>query len=511
MDIVTEKNNRIAKNTIALYFRMGFTMIVGFFTTRVTLEVLGVEDYGLNNLLSSVVVMFGFINGSMGTAVQRFISIEIGKRNITQLERVFGTGLYLHLIVAFITFVLLQIFSFFLIREFNIPPERLFAAKVVFQISIISFVLGIVNVPYSALLRAREEFGKIALLDVFQAILRLLVLYLLYVITFDKIILLSILNFVISIIYIILTVIIASKYKETKFQIIKDKVLIKEMMAFVSMLIVTVFSMVLSKQGIILLINLFFSLAINAAYAIAFQMSNIIESFAMNFKQSIVPQIMQSYGEQDFERMNKLMFMGTKVTFVLMLIISVPIFFETDYILGIWLKEPPMYASMFTKLIIIDINISTFSYFIYQGVHASANIKKQQIYTSISYLLTVILIYIAFKLGANFYVAVYVQIFFSVVRNFIVLYIAKETINLNLKHFFNDIIKPNILLIFVVLLSNLVFLHLLESSFLRVIIISIGSLFLIMSLSYVLFLDEKEQSIVKKFISNLLLSINKKQ
>ena len=221
-------NKRIAKNTIALYIRMGITMLISFFTTRITLEILGVDDFGLNNVVASVVSMFGFINGSMGTAVQRFFSIEIGKNNHKFLERVFGTGLYLHTIVAGITFILTEIFAIFFLSKLNIPPDRIFAAHCVFQISILSLVLNIINVPFQALLKAHEEFSKIAVLDVLRAVLKLGVLFLLYRIQYDKLVALSLLNFAVTIIYISIIVAFARKYSEAKFKLLRDKVLVKK-------------------------------------------------------------------------------------------------------------------------------------------------------------------------------------------------------------------------------------------------------------------------------------------
>ena len=169
MGNLNKANNKIAKNTIALYIRMAITMFISFFTTRITLEVLGVEDYGLNNLVSSVVALFSFLNGSMGTAVQRFYSIEIGKGEEERLGRVFGSGLSLHMLVAAITVVLMEVFAIFFLYKLNIPQDRIFAAQVVFQISIISMALNILSVPYTALLRTREEFSKIAIADVMQS------------------------------------------------------------------------------------------------------------------------------------------------------------------------------------------------------------------------------------------------------------------------------------------------------------------------------------------------------
>lgn len=495
------ENRRIAKNTFALYTRMGVTMVISFFTTRITLQVLGVEDYGLNNLVSSVVSMFGFINASMGTAVQRFFSIEIGKNRIDSLSKIFGSGFYLHVIVAIITFIIAEIFAVFFLSKFNIPSERLFAAHVVFQISAFSLVVNILNVPFLALLRAREEFSKVAILDVVQALMRLGVLFLLYRIDYDKIIALSGLNFGVSLFYVFGIVLLAKRFKEARFRIIRNREQVNQMVRFISMLLLTVLASVLNKQGIVILVNLFFGLAINAAYAIAFQVSQIMETFTMNFKMSVVPQLMSAYGSNEMDRMNKLMFLGTKVTFLLMMIVSIPIIYESNYILNIWLEEPPRYASKFTILILISTNIDTFSYFVYQAVHASGNIKMQQILTSASYLISVFTIYFVFNYSGNFYYAVYIPIVFSIVRNWIIVHCAKATIALDVKYYLNQVIGRSFLLVIFLGIPSTVLIYLLEESFLRFLTIFVANAISILIGGYFLLFDSLERKSIVNFVS----------
>lgn len=479
---------------------MGITMLISFFSVRITLEVLGVKDYGLNNVLASVVVLFGFINGSMGTAVQRFFSIEIGKKNEEALSKVFSTGLYLHIIVALITLIIAELFSFFFLSKLNIPQERLYAANVVFQISILSMILNILNVPFAALLRAREDFTKMSFLDIVRSLLQLGVLYLLYNIGYDKLIVFSILNFIVSVIYVASITLLANKYKEASFSIVRDKLLMRNMLSFISMLLITVFFSILSKQGIVILLNIFFGLTINAAYAIAFQVSTVMETFSMNFKQSVIPQLMTAYGANDRARMNKLMFMGTKVTFLLMTFISIPIIFESEFVLGLWLKEPPDHAASLTSLILISLNINTFSYFVYQAVHASGNIHKQQILTSISYILSIVVVYLAFEYGATFFYAAYIPIFFAIVNNAVILHSAKKAIDFDINYFFIQVVMRSIFLIFILCLLSLGIIYTLELSILRLLINLFLSALVVFLGGYVILFDESEKKIIKNLL-----------
>lgn len=505
----SEQNKRIAKNTIALYIRMGITMIISFFATRVTLEVLGVEDYGLNNVVASIVALFGFINGSMGTAVQRFFSIEIGKRNEENLSKVFGTAVYLHIIVAIITLLISEVFALLFLQKLNIPVDRMFAAKIVFQISIASMLVSIINVPYSAVLRSREEFSKIAVLDILQAFFRLGILYLLYIVDIDKLILLSMLNFCISLFYFFGTRFIASKYKEVKFHILRDKEYTKKMVGFMGMLIMTVLASVANKQGVVILVNLFFGLTINAAYAIAFQVSTIIETFAANFKQSIVPQIMESYGAGDHSRMHSLINTGTKVTFLLMMFISIPAIFEADFLLKLWLQNPPAFSSTFTILVIISVNIDAYYYFIYQAVHASGRIKAQQTLTSISYFISIIVLYISFYLGGDFYYAAYIPIVFSIVRNLIVVNSAIKTIKFNVSRYFIKIVFPSLLIVAIVSIVSYFITQNMDSSIIRLLIIGFANTLMLLSLGLYMFFDSSERNRIYGVVINKSRSLSK--
>lgn len=495
-------SKKIATNTIALYIRLGITMLIAFFTTRITLEQLGVEDYGLNNLVGSIVSMFTFINGSMGTAVQRFYSIEIGKNNQERLGRVFGVGLYLHIIVAVITLLLAEIFAIFFLHKLNIPADRLFAAQVVFQISIFSLALNIINVPYAALLRAREMFSKTAVVDIIQALLRLVVLYLLVHINYDKLITYSFLNLGITIYYVATITILARKYSETHNRPVRDKELIKQMLTFISMLLVTVLASLLKTKGIVVLINLFFGLVINAAYAVAVQVSQLVSSFVINFKQSMVPQMMAAYGAEDKDAMNKIINMGTKICFLLMLMITIPVIFEAQFVLNLWLKTPPEHSAKLVALVLIAINISSFTYFQYQGVHASGKILAQQIWMSSTYIVNIVIIYVVFKLGAAFESALYVNMIISAIQCGVNLFYARKCFGYDVKLFISKILLPSLCVVALVITPMLFLTMSIKPSVERFFIVFGLSELLICTLGYFILLDKREKDQIVYFVKN---------
>ncbi len=499
-----DANKKILKNTIALYCRTAFTMVISFFTVRFTLQVLGVEDYGLYNLVGSIAAMFSFMNLSMGTAVQRFFSYEIGKGENGQVDRVFGVGIYLHTIIALVTLLAGELFAFFFFDSLNIPTGRLTVAMIVFQISLASMFCGIITVPYSALLRAREEFSKYAILDIVQALLRLGVLLLLFATDFDRLILFSALNLMVSILYILGIIFFARKYKEARFCIIRDKKLIKEMFSFISLLIATVLFSVARNNGLVMLINMFFGLTVNAAYAVAAQMMHMVSHFANNFKQSIVPQIMSSYSAGNMDRMKTLLFTGTKITFILMMCITMPFIVEPYFVLDILLDEVPEYAAEFTRLVLINTNIATFTYFLYQGVHATGKIKYQQLTYSSIYLINLIGVYVVFKIGFGFYSAMYVTMVCSFLQCVTNVYYANKTYKLEISEFINKAVLPSLLLCTIISVPSFAITNMLEIGYTRAILVAVSIASTILLGSYFLYLNKHEKDFCKRTISKIL-------
>lgn len=491
-------NKKMARNTVALYIRTGITMVISFFTARVTLEVLGSEDYGLNNLVGSIVSLFSFLNASMGTAVQRFLNFEMGKGNTEALGKVYGVGVYLHILVALVTFILCEVFAIFFLNRMNIPPERMFAAHVVFQISIISMVFQIINVPNYALLKAHEEFSKIAIIEIVQAVLRLVVLYFLYTISYDKLIVFALLNFGVTLYYVTSLFISSRKYQESHHSICRDRDLIRQMLSFISLLLITVLAEFGRNQGLVMLVNIFFGLAINAAFAIATQVSNMVNTFIMNIKQPMVPQLMASYGAGDKDAMQKIIFMGTKITCILLLMISLPIMYEMKALLDIWLKTPPEYTDKIAILFLVNANIASFTYFLYQGVHATGNITKQQVIMSALYVLNVAFIYIAFKMGMNFYSSLFITIIISIIQCVANVILANQYFSLNIVEYLRKCLLPclAVVAISVPLLGGIVFL--LHPSIWRVFLVLMIGAFIILGLGYFLVLDAYEK---KKVVS----------
>jgi len=505
-----DNNKRIITNTVSLYGRMFITMIISFFTSRLTLQLLGVEDYGLYNLVGGVVMMFNFLNASMGTAVQRFYSIKIGENDPIGLKKVFGAGLFIHIIISIITLFFLEIFAIFFLHRLNIPQERLYAAQIVFQISSASMILNILNVPYAALLRAREAFSKMAILDIVQSFLRLGILLLLARTTYDKLISFSGMSLVITFLYVFAIFLLCRPYEESKLYLCREKNIIKEMFSFTLLMLIGVMSNLLRTNGIPVLVNLFFGLAINAAFAVAGQVTSIIESFTSNFKQSVVPQLMSSFS-QDRSRSYKLAFSSTKFTFILFLFVAIPCIFETDYLLLFWLKTPPEHSSLLVKLSVINSIIYTFPYFVTQSIHASGKIKRLQVFTVVLNIITVFIIWITLKLGASFTSVMVVSILFSVSYNIINLYYAKKEFDFNVGKFVLDVVLKCLGVFVIVGICIWLFKGLFDEGLVRLILTSLLGILLSIIVGYTICLNGDERFFIRGICVKMVQKFNKNE
>lgn len=435
--MIQDRNSRIAFNTIAMYIRTLIVMIISFVTARVMLQQLGVDDYGLNNLISGVVTMFNFLNMSMGTAVQRFFSVEEAKEGGVSAKKIFGSAVLIHIAISVITLILLEVFAVFFLHRLNIPEERMTVAQWVFQFTSANLILGIITVPPFAYLRAKEEFSKLAVLDIIEALCRLGILYMLYVSPVDKLWTLAFLTFVVTVLYNLTVWIMANRlYRDvTKPYVYFEKSLFVQMMSFSLLLLFSVASSMVYWQGLVMMINVFFGVAINAAYGIGNQIKVAVDRFLANFKQSIVPQLMCSQAAGENERLNKLIYAATKITFVLSLLIAVPVIFETDFILKVWLKTPPEFTTRFVQLGFAVSVLNSFSFFVTQGIHATGKVKGYSIVSSSSYLLCLGVIYLFMKMGYGFYVPMYVSVVLAVIEIMITLYYAHKTFGFKVTDF----------------------------------------------------------------------------
>lgn len=420
-------NKRIAKNTFYLYLRMLIVMAIGLYTVRAILDILGVVDYGIYNVVGGVVTMFAFMNKTLSTSSQRYFSVALAKNDHKDLKRVFSLNLTVFLILGMIIFLLLETVGLWFVNsKMTIPDERMGAANVVYQLSIIAMFLHIVVIPYMALVVAHEKMNIFAIIGVVEAVGKLAIVILLTIITFDKLIIYGILVLLLSFGTTLWYVIYCLKhYPESYYRWYWNKNEAIELMCFSGWHFLGTFSTSCRSQGINILLNLFFNPAVNAARAIAFQVNSHILQLSSNFFTAIKPQIYKSYAKNEFDELFKLMKRGSIISAYLISIIAFPVLASTSYILGLWLKEVPEYAVIFTQLALINGLIDSSDAPLIAAALATGKIKKYMLTVSIVILANVPISYVALYFGCEPTITMEISIAISCVSVAIRAYLLK--------------------------------------------------------------------------------------
>lgn len=438
MATTAENNKRIAKNTLLLYFRMILIIIVGLYTSRVVLNTLGVSDYGIYNVVGGIVAMLAFLNSAMVAASQRFISFELGTGNMEKLKKVFCTSVSIHIVLAFIILLIAETLGLWFVNtHLNIPPERMEAANWVYQCSILTLLVTIVSVPYNSCIVAHEHMKAFAYVSIVEAVLKLLIVYLLLLGNFDKLIFYAILVVAVAlIIRIIYGIYCKRNFEECTYRFVFDKQLFKEMFAFAGWSIIGNFGFAFKDQGSNVILNLFFGTAVNAARGIALQVNGIISNFSNNFTMALNPQITKQYAAGDVEASVKLVYAGCRYSFYLLLLIAVPVMINIDYLLQLWLGTVPEYTSQFLMLALIAALIDVMARPLVTALQATGRIKIFQIVICIVVLCELPLAYVILHYGGKPYWAMYPTIFVTFVGLFVRFFILQKMISAYQLHSF---------------------------------------------------------------------------
>lgn len=380
MSTTSANNKRIAKNTLLLYVRMLFMMAISLYTSRVVLNVLGVENYGIYNVVGGVVAMFGFINGSMSSATQRYITFALGKGDETNLQKVFSTALQIHALISVLIIILGETVGlWFMYTQMQIPADRMDAAFWVLQCSILSTVVMVISVPYNADIIAHEKMSAFAYISILEAALKLAVVYILLVFSYDKLTLYAFLILAVQLLIRLCYGHYCNKhFKESHYRHIWDKSLFKEMTNFAGWSMFGNLSSVLCGQGLNMLLNVFFGPIVNAARAVAVQVQNAMQQFVASFQMALNPQITKTYAKGDMDEMHKLMFRSARFSFYLLFFLSLPILFETGFILKVWLKNVPDNTVIFLRIMICISLLYTIANPMIIANQATGKVKKYQ-------------------------------------------------------------------------------------------------------------------------------------
>lgn len=513
MTNTAENNKRIAKNTLLLYFRMLFTMGISLYTSRVILNTLGVEDFGIYNVVAGVIVMLGFITGSLGGASSRYITYALGQNDMNIMKKTFGNILSIHLILALIIFIIGETIGlWFVCTQLQIPESREYSAMWVYQFSIFASICSAISIPYNASIIAHEKMSAFAYISISDAILKLLIVFALYFIPHDKLIVYGCLYFAIQLFdQLIYYIYCRNHFRETKVKARFDKRLFNEIFTFAGWTMNGNLALLGYTQGLNILLNMFFGATVNAARGIAVQVQTAAQSFCTNFQMALNPQLTKSYATGDYAHMHQLLIASSKISFYLMLLISMPIMLEAHTILHWWLGIVPEHTITFIRLILCTSLLFTLSNPILVSIHATGKLKKFQLIEGSMLLLIVPIAYIGLRYfhcppEYVFIVHIIIEIFTQYARIHIVL----PMISMSINHYITNVIYP-ILKVSIIspIIPIIAYKYFNQENYSFFIVCIITALSIIVT-AYFLGCKSAEQAFIKNKLSIILHLKNKK-
>lgn len=481
-------------------------MLVSLYTSRVILNTLGVEDFGIYNVVGGVVSMFSFFNSAMSSATQRFLSYEMGKGDFVQLRKTFNATQIIHIGIAVLIFFLAETVGLWFVKTYLvIPSERLEAAIWVYHFSVLSFMVSIIQVPYNATIIAHERMNVYAYVSIIEVILKLLIVFMLTWITYDKLKLYGILYFVVVfVIAAIYRIYTRRNFEESKFEVVKDKKLYKTLISYSGWNLFGNIASVAKGQGINILLNMFYGPVVNAARGVAIQVESAVNSFVNNFQIAVNPQIIKSYAAEEKEYMTSLIIRSSKFSFYLLFLLSLPIILEVDQILKLWLKTVPEYASIFTVLVLFIILIDCLSGPLMTAIQATGKIKIYQAVVGTLLILILPISYVLLKFGYSPEITLYVNIVISIIALAIRLHIVWKLLDFPVLRFIKEIILMNILIVSLSISLPLVIRNLMDANILRLIVVILVALIWNAIIIYTIGLNKQEKAIVLKSIDKIL-------
>lgn len=505
MSDISSNNKRIAKNTLALYFRTFFSLLVSLYTSRIILNELGITDYGIYNVVGGFVGMFTILSSSLSGAISRFLTFELGKGNIDKVSKVFCTSVNIQVILSILIIIISESLGlWFLTEKMNIEPSRMFAAKCVFHTSVIILVLDLITVPYNAIIVAHEHMKAFAYLGIIHVLLKLAIVLILPFFSFDKLIFYSFLLLSTYIIIRFLNGIYCKRhFTETNWHFYIDKTLMKEMFAFSGWTFIGSSSAILRDQGSNILLNLYVGPVVNAARGIAEQVNGAVNSFASNFMTAVNPQITKSYAANEKEYMLDLIYKSAKFSMFLLLFLSLPIMVETPYILTIWLKIVPEHTIWFVRLILLYALFDSISRPLITAMLATGNIRKYQLIIGGIQLLCLPASYIFLREGFLPEITLIVALALNLCCLIIRLILLRSMIGLKARDYIKNVVLK-VCLVGVIASILPIYLSLsLSNNFLSFIIVTGITLIMSLLVIYNIGCSASEKKIIKSFILKL--------
>ncbi len=448
---MTDNHKKIAKNTIILYLRMLFIALLSFYTVRIVLDALGVEDYGIYNVVAGIVALSSFIPSALSSATQRFFSFALGEKNQNKLEQIFSTNLIIYFTITIVSVLLLETIGFYFVKEYlKIPLEKMEVAFMLYHLSVFTFAFSIFSSPFMAIIISHEDMNIYAIISIIEAILKLAVAFFLVSLPFENLLsyglLMMIVSFLIMAFYISISF---KKYKECHIKKLElDKKLLKEILDFTAWTIFGSFTTIIRTHGVTILLNQMFNPTVVAARAVAVQIVGFTNIFAQNFNTALYPPIIKSYASDDKEEMYSLVYNGSKLTFFLMWIILLPIIFKIEFLVDFWLKNPPVDVYLFAQLALIESIIFAISMPLTTAARAPGKMKLYELTLGAMQLFILPVSWIVLNLGYEAYWVFIVAIIANVLMFFTRLYLVSLLTGLNVLNFLEKVFVPIFIVVF---------------------------------------------------------------
>lgn len=499
---------QIAKNTGLLYVRSLLNLLLSLFTSRLILQALGVDDYGIYNAVGGFVSMFWIVTGALNGAITRFLTFEMGRPENGKIKQVFSLALTLLLSLGVLVILFAETFGiWFLLNKMTIPEGRETAALWVFQTTIFVSVTNLVSAPFNSAIVAHEKFGVYAFLNIGETVLLfMLALFLVYgKPAVDLLIIYAVVRSLITFIMQLISVLYSCQhFEESRFRLGWDKDLSQQVFGFAGWSLLGSFSNMFSGQGVNVALNVFCGPAVNAARGLAFTVTNSVGIFVNNFTSALVPQITKSYAAEDHQYFRNLVFKGSKLSFFIMLLFVVPLFVEMDYVLALWLKEVPDYMASFTRIALLTSLIGTFDAILAHAQKASGLIRNYQIVISALQVLNFAGSYFALRAGFS-PVSVYIVgllIAFACVINTTI--VSSRTLRLSIRDILGKIYLRDLIVAVCSFTGPILLAYFLPAGWIRFLVVVVFSIVSVVFFSLFLGLSKDERGYVFQAVKRIL-------
>jgi len=500
---MNSNSTRIARNTFMLYLRQILIMLVSLFTVRMVLDILGAKDYGIYNVVASMVVFFTFLNGSMTSATQRFMNFALGQDDVSRARDVYSASFIIFMLIGVLVVILSQTVGlWFFYTQLNIPPERQGASFVVYQISIASLVIAILRTPYSATIIAYEKMSFFAFVSIAESLFRLVNVVLLKFINFDKLIVYVLLICMTEIIVVLIYKVYSNRtFEIAHFRFCHDKILFRQLLVFSGWSFFGSIAYLGRGQGTNVLINIFYGVGANAAMGIASQVGAAISSCLASFQSASSPQIIKSYSMKEYEYFMSLIFWVSKISFCLVLFFVLPLFINTEFVLRIWLNNVPEYTVTFAQLVLLSPLISAISGPLSTSIRATGDIKKYQLVAGCFMLACLPLSFFLLSVGFKPSWTIITNLTLDSLSLLWFIFYLGKMINLNVISFFYNVMAP-VFIIAGVTFAITSFFGSLFDDWNRLFITCIVSSITIICLMYLIGLNKNEKKIVMHWMQS---------